>query len=36
VAERVGRVVFEPFARLSRYVQSEVKDEAARLEAFLE
>src|SRR5262249_7840456 len=31
-----GRVVVEPFAPLSRTVKSEVADEAARLEAFLE
>jgi hypothetical protein len=30
-----GRVVIEPLARLSRAAQREVKDEAARLEAFL-
>jgi hypothetical protein len=30
-----GRVVVEPFARLSRSVRSEVDDEAGRLEAFL-
>jgi hypothetical protein len=30
-----GRVVTEPFAKLSRPVQRELKDEAARLEAFL-
>jgi winged helix DNA-binding protein len=30
-----GRVVVEPFARLSRPIQRELKDEAARLEAFL-
>jgi Winged helix DNA-binding domain len=30
-----GRVVLEPFARLSRSVQRELEDEAGRLEAFL-
>jgi hypothetical protein len=30
-----GRVVLEPFARLSRGTRREVEDEAERLEAFL-
>jgi hypothetical protein len=30
-----GRVVLEPFETLSRSVQRELEDEAARLEAFL-